>query len=60
MGDYRVVVDGFCQNYERVFKKPGDTKITANRDVKTSIIVNEMTYHCTCPNGSKEICDRFK
>lgn len=42
-------VDSFCKLYTRVIKKPGDEKITATREVKEALVINEKLHRKVCP-----------
>lgn len=50
----------FCQLYERVYKREGDsTPVKAARpDVRRAIASNETKYLCVCKHWSNPICQK--
>lgn len=43
-----LVIDGYCQRYNKVIQEKGDGKITATSGVKKRLLANELTYQDQC------------
>lgn len=43
-----LVIDGYCERYNKVIQEKGDGKITATSGVKRRLLANELTYQDQC------------